>query len=188
MIVTDARSLYDSLRKDGSAVKDRRLRLELNILKNMKNTTFRWIRSEQMTADQLTKEVGEEIHSYAREVRQSGLWTLGDDARAPPSKRGRALRNPDAVQAEHEQAEQEHVEPDAELPPEERSLVFFENHEEAKSRGYELLGRRHFFRRQRMGGLTNRHAGRRHTATTPLSSTCVRKQARNGLRTKPFIS
>ena len=48
-----------------------------------------------MVADELTKELTEEIHSYARLVRQTGLWSLADDTRAPPSRRKRALVAPD---------------------------------------------------------------------------------------------
>ena len=94
-LVTDARSLYDSLHKEGSSVKDRRIRLELNLVRGLQNVQVRWIHSEQMIADELTKEVSEEIHDYAHLVRTSGLWTLGVDPRAPPSRRNRALLSPE---------------------------------------------------------------------------------------------
>ena len=61
-LVTDAKSLFDTLRKDGSAVKDRRLRLEMNLLKGIRNMEFRWIRSEMVISDELTKDVPEEVH------------------------------------------------------------------------------------------------------------------------------
>jgi hypothetical protein len=101
-LVTDARSLYDSLMKDNSSVKDRRLRLEMSILKGIRNIVFKWVRSEQMIADELTKEVPEEVHDYARMVRQSGVWTFGNDARAPISRRNRALSIPKASEPEEE--------------------------------------------------------------------------------------
>ena len=49
------------------------------------------MRSEMMTADELTKDVSEEAHQYAKLVWQSGLWTLSEDSRAPPPRRGRLL-------------------------------------------------------------------------------------------------
>ncbi len=100
LLITDARSLYDSLCKDGSAVRDRRLRLEMNIIKDLRNVDVRWIRSEMMIADGLTKDVSEEIWDYAEEVLESGRWTLGVDSRAPPPRRGRELKAPDAGQEE----------------------------------------------------------------------------------------
>lgn len=114
-IVTDAKSLFDTLRKDGSAVKDRRLRLEMNILKNIPNLEFRWVRSEMLIADELTKGVSGEIHQYAQTVRSSGVWTLGVDPRAPEAKRGRALVNPDQRMAE---------DPENEPEPGKKRLVF----------------------------------------------------------------
>lgn len=93
-LVTDARSLFDGLQREGAATKDRRLRLEFNLIRDMRNCKVIWIHSEQMVADELTKEVPEEVHAYAKLVRDSGRWCLGVDPRAPPSRRGRALEPP----------------------------------------------------------------------------------------------
>jgi hypothetical protein len=105
LLGTDARALHDNLRKEGGAVRDRRLRLELNLVRSLPNVAVKWIRSEMMVADELTKELTEEIHSYARLVRQTGLWTLADDTRAPPSRRKRALVAPDKF--EHQERVEE---------------------------------------------------------------------------------
>jgi len=109
ILVTDARSLHDSLRKEGGAVRDRRLRLELNLIKCIPNLAVKWVKSEQMIADELTKEVSEEIHEYSRQVRMSGLWTLGDDPRCPPSRKGRKLEDPDLKKEEEQDLERESV-------------------------------------------------------------------------------
>ncbi len=97
-MVTDARSLHDCLGKETGATRDRRLRLEVNLIRSTANLRARWISSEQMIADHLTKEVGQEVHDYAREVVESGKWCLGEDSRAPPTKRGRALQQPEQQQ------------------------------------------------------------------------------------------
>ena len=55
-----------------------------------------------MIADELTKEVSEEIHEYSRLVRSTGLWTLGLDERAPKSTRNRALPTPSEELEEQE--------------------------------------------------------------------------------------
>ena len=134
--VTDARSLHDHLVKDASSSKDRRLRLEVNIIKSIPRLQIRWVRSEMMTADHLTKEVGPEISNYARVVRDAGLWTLGLDPRAPASTRQRPLEPPVV------HGEQERNLPDLE------GFIY-----EAEQVEYELPRRRvHRGRRPRQGG------------------------------------
>ena len=61
----------------------------------------------QMLADELTKELSEDAHEYARVGRASGRWTLGPDARAPESRRGRALENPDSPQVADDEEDEE---------------------------------------------------------------------------------
>lgn len=94
-VVTDARSLYEAVVKEGTGVKDKRVRLEVNLIKQTKNLKVRWTRSEQMVADHLTKEVSGEIENYAHQVRESARWTLGFDPRAPASTRKRDLAPPE---------------------------------------------------------------------------------------------
>jgi hypothetical protein len=94
VLVTDARSLFDNLKKDGGTVKDRRLRLEMNLIRGLNNTVVRWVNSEAMIADELTKEISEESHAYAAEVRRTGLWSLYKDPRAPVPRRNRLLLTP----------------------------------------------------------------------------------------------
>ena len=65
--------------------------------------SVRWINAGQMVADELTKEVSEEVHAYSQLVRSSGMWTLGKDSRAPPPRRNRLLLSPE--EAKEEKAE-----------------------------------------------------------------------------------
>lgn len=95
VLVTDARALYENLRKEGGAVRDRRPRLELILIRNIPNLRVKWIRSEMTTADEPTKKVSEEIHQYAKQVRETGRCTLALDHRAPPSTRNRAHASPE---------------------------------------------------------------------------------------------
>jgi hypothetical protein len=95
VLVTDARSLFDNLKKDGGTVKDRRLRLELNLIRGLENCMVRWLNSEMMVADELTKTISEESHEYASLVRRTGLWSLHRDTRAPTPRRTRLLTSTD---------------------------------------------------------------------------------------------
>jgi hypothetical protein len=56
----------------------------------------KWVRSEQMLADTLTKELTGKGSGYARMVFESGLRTLGPDDCCSPSTRGRKLQDPHA--------------------------------------------------------------------------------------------
>lgn len=184
VMVTDAISLFDALRKDGSAVKDRRLRLELDILKNIKNIEFRWVPSEMVIAGELTKEVPEEVHQYAKTVRESGLWTLGNDARAPPSKRKRALINPDAPQEKDNPSELSEGGPEEEPEPDVKCLTFFDADEEFEYRlpllkrlatstsrffGEKLGFGKGFLRRKRVAAQVPKNLGAGETASTFLT-------------------
>ncbi len=71
-LTTDARSLHDSLTKEGSALRNRRLHLECSTIQGMENCKPIWIPNEIMFADEVTKDVPDEVHSYAREVKASG--------------------------------------------------------------------------------------------------------------------
>jgi hypothetical protein len=93
-VVTDAKSLHDHLKKEGSSSKDRRIRLEINIIRSTAALQVRWVRSEMMIADHLTKEVPLEIMEYARTVCSTCRWTLGIDPRAPAPRKGRPLEVP----------------------------------------------------------------------------------------------
>ena len=94
VLVTDARSLYDVLVAEKVNISDRRLSLEAALIRQVAkwNTHIKWVRSEQMIADCLTK-VGVDP-SYAETVFDTGLWSFGPDIRAPVSVRKRALIEP----------------------------------------------------------------------------------------------
>ena len=78
---------------------DRRLSLEAAILRqSLKEVTIKWVKSEQMLADCLTKVLP---GGYARKIVTSNLWTLGPDDQAP-SIRGRKLVGPEKVAANKE--------------------------------------------------------------------------------------
>ena len=85
--VTDCKSLFDVIATDLPKVADRRLALECMILKGLENVTFKWVPSQQMLADALTKDVGFEILDYFSKVRRDMLLTFGPDDRAPVGRR-----------------------------------------------------------------------------------------------------
>jgi len=87
LAITDCRSLYDVAGTDLPRVSDRRLALECTILKEIKNLTFKWVPSQQMFADALTKETHGEVIEYSLAVRKSMLWCCGPDNRAPPGRK-----------------------------------------------------------------------------------------------------
>ncbi len=99
-LVTDAKSLYDVMVADRLNVADRRLSLEAALIRQQlkSNIQAKWVRSEQMIADCLTKSSVDS--SYMREVWRSASWTLGPDVRAP-STRKRALRVPESQGGGH---------------------------------------------------------------------------------------
>ena len=75
--VTDCKSLYDHLSKQGSApADDRRLQLDIQILRDMienTNMTIRWVATQQMIADGLTKNIP---NRYLSSVIRSGVLHL----------------------------------------------------------------------------------------------------------------
>ena len=90
-VVTDCKSLYDTLTKERVMLLDRRLSLEAAIMRQtLQQTAVKWVKSEQMLADCLTKRLP---GSYTRRVLTDGIWTLGPDDRAP-SFRHRKLADP----------------------------------------------------------------------------------------------
>ena len=92
-LVTDAKSLYDVLVAEKTNIHDRRLSLEATLLRETltRGLVAKWVRSEQMLADVLTKESVDD--KYLGQVVSTGLWTLGPDDRAPIT-RSRTLRTP----------------------------------------------------------------------------------------------
>ena len=73
------------------------------MIRQVPNLQAHWIRSEMCLADQLTKEAGGEVDDYSHLVRSTLRWTLGEDPRAPASRRGRALLQPEKQQQRRQQ-------------------------------------------------------------------------------------
>ena len=96
IMVTDAKSLYDVIVADRVNVQDRRLSLEASLLREVarNNVSVKWVRSEQMLADCLTK-AGVDT-TYLEVVLDSSEWTLGPDPRAPQGRKSRPLQTPAA--------------------------------------------------------------------------------------------
>eukprot|EP00972_Heterocapsa_arctica_P076256 11250539-Heterocapsa_arctica.AAC.1 len=60
---------------------DKRLSMESAILRQaLDNVVIKWVKSEQMLSDCLTKVLGGQ---YTRMALESCSWTLGPDSRAP---------------------------------------------------------------------------------------------------------
>ena len=97
--VTDCTSLYDTIVKERISLTDRRLSLEAAILRqSLDAVSIKWVRSEQMLADCLTKTLP---GAYTREVLVTNRWTFGPDGRAP-SMRARTLMDPTRVKSNAE--------------------------------------------------------------------------------------
>ena len=96
-VVADCKSLWDTITMERVLLSDKRLSLEPAILRHelQQNIAAKWVKSEQMLADILTKELSGRNASYARKVFESNVWTFGPDARCP-STRGRKLAEPEA--------------------------------------------------------------------------------------------
>ena len=75
MLVTDCKSLYDTITKERVLLSDRRLSLESAILRcELKhNFTTKWVKSEQQLADILTKTLSGARSKYARTVFETNL-------------------------------------------------------------------------------------------------------------------
>lgn len=86
LLIADRKSLFDVVATDLPKVSDHRLALECMILKELKNVGHKWLPSQQMIADGLTKEIAPEGTAYALTVRETGLWTCGPDSRAPKGR------------------------------------------------------------------------------------------------------
>ena len=77
-MITDPKSLFDHLNKPGSTPGDKRLRLDMEILREQLETmalTVRWVSSEQMPADALIKGSVQTM-AYMRRVWSTNLVYL----------------------------------------------------------------------------------------------------------------
>lgn len=93
VLATDCKGLYDCLHGQRGAPDDRRVTLEIALLKDDVERGLKvvWLPTGQQVADGLTKQLGPESRSYLQEVMQSGKWCLGPDRRVPKDRRGRVL-------------------------------------------------------------------------------------------------
>lgn len=87
--VTDCKSLYGTILMEKVYLQDRRFSLEAAFLRQAfeNNIRIKWVKSEQMLSDTLTKALPRHLQSYARLVPNSNQWTLGPDPRCPESRR-----------------------------------------------------------------------------------------------------
>jgi hypothetical protein len=81
-LVTDSRSLYDFLHRQGSTPSEKRLRLDLEILRDEMDNglSIRWVESSMQLADALTK-AGVEVADYLRMVIQDSQFSIVEDSR-----------------------------------------------------------------------------------------------------------
>ena len=80
-LVTDCRSMFDYLNKRGSTPSEKRLRLDLEILRDQldeDSLTLRWVATIMMVADALTKG-SREAFLYLRMVLETGVFSLKAD-------------------------------------------------------------------------------------------------------------
>jgi hypothetical protein len=85
VLVTDSRSLFDFVNKRGSTPSDKRLRLDLEMIRDEiddEGLRVRWVKSGQQLADALTKG-GLEASLYLRLVLATTRYSLVDDERLP---------------------------------------------------------------------------------------------------------
>ncbi len=75
-------------------------------MKQVECCEIRWIHSEQMPADELTKDVTEDSHEYSLLPRRTGLWTLRRDPRAPPPRRTKLLEQEQEREKEQEREDE----------------------------------------------------------------------------------
>ena len=83
-LVTDCKSLYDFLMRRGSTPAEKRLRLDLEILRDQYDDEkgalqFAWVNTKQQLSDPLTKN-SVEAFAYLRHVLLTGVFSIKYDA------------------------------------------------------------------------------------------------------------
>ena len=84
-LVTDSRSMYDFLRKRGSTPSEKRLRLDLEMIRDEmddEGLIIKWVMSNQQLADALTKG-SDEASLYLKLALETVSFNLTEDVRSP---------------------------------------------------------------------------------------------------------
>ena len=99
IVVTDCKSLYDAIHKEGAAPAstDKRLAIELAIVKDKAvsgETDLRWIDARYQNADWLTKHASRKSEAVLQKIQQEAQWRItAEEDMLDRRKREREIRN-----------------------------------------------------------------------------------------------
>ena len=97
ILVTDCKSLYDAIHKEGAAPADKRLAIELAIVKAKAvtgETDLRWIDARYQIADCLTKHASRKSEAVLQKILQDAQWRItAEEDMLDKRKQEREIRN-----------------------------------------------------------------------------------------------
>ena len=106
IVVTDCKSLYDAIHKEGAAPAstDKRLAIELAIVKDKAvsgETGSRWIDARYQIADCLTKHASRKSEAVLQKIQQEAQWRItAEEDMLDRRKREREIRNNSSYDSE----------------------------------------------------------------------------------------